>query len=236
MADDINGWVKSADAWIASIGEAGDWSRRTFLDAVMTKRATAIGGSFLDIGCGEGRFVRLLHNTGMQGTGIDPVERLIEEARKRDVNGDYRIGIGEKLEFLDDSFDLTISYLSLIDIEDFRSAIKEMARVTKPGGTLLIANLTSYFTAGKWVRDASGAAVRFELDHYDEERPTREKWSGIDIINWHRPLEAYLSAFLESGLILRHFSEPRPADKRDQKHDRYSRVPGFVVMEWQKPL
>jgi len=235
VTDEVNGWVKSADAWITSMGEAGDWSRRTFLDAIMIARATAIGGSFLDIGCGEGRFVRLLTDRGMQGTGVDPVERLVNEAVKRDIKGDYRVGIGEKLEFPDDRFDLTVSYLALIDIEDFRSAIKEMVRVTKPGGAILIANLTSYFTAGKWVRDASGAAVRFELDHYDEERPTREKWSGIDIINWHRPLEAYLDAFLSQGLILRHFSEPRPEDKRDHKHDRYSRVPGFVVMEWQKP-
>ena len=40
------------------MGEQGDWTRRTFLDAVMIDRATAIGGHFLDVGCGEGRFVQ----------------------------------------------------------------------------------------------------------------------------------------------------------------------------------
>ncbi|MEP3227249.1 MAG: class I SAM-dependent methyltransferase [Parasphingorhabdus sp.] len=236
MTDDVNGWVESADAWIASIGEHGDWTRRTFLDAVMLDRATAIGGHFLDIGCGEGRFVRMLQDRGLTGSGIDPVPNLIETAQKRDPKGDYAIGIGEKLAFDDGSFDLTIAYLSLIDIEDYRTAIAEMERVTKPGGSVLITNLTSFFTAGRWHRSLTGAAKNFQMDGYSQERATREKWAGIDILNWHRPLSAYMDAFLSLGLQLVHFSEPTPPDQNDPKSDRYTRVPGFLVMEWQKPI
>ncbi len=234
MTDDVNGWVQSADAWIASVGEQGDWTRRTFLDAVMLDRGVAIGGRFLDVGCGEGRFVRMLQDRGMSGSGIDPVPSLIETAQKRDPEGDYAIGFGEKLAFDEASFDLTIAYLSLIDIEDYRTAIAEMARVTKPGGSLLIANLTSFFTAGKWSRSLTGAAKSFQMDDYSKERATREKWAGIDILNWHRPLSAYFEAFLGNDLQLTHFSEPTPPPVDDAKHDRYTRVPGFLVMEWKK--
>ena len=45
------------------------------------------------------------------------------------------------------SFDLVVSYLTLIDIADFRLALQEMVRVLQPGGTLLIANLNSFVTA-----------------------------------------------------------------------------------------
>lgn len=235
MVRDINGWADSADAWIATIGETGDWVRRTFLDAAMLQRVKADNGTFLDIGCGEGRFVRLLQDRGWTGVGIDPVARLIEAAQQRDSVGDYRIGEGEQLSFDNDSFDLTVSYLSLIDIEDYRLAIKEMARVTKRGGLLLIANLSSHFTAGKWERGILGAGKRFEMDNYHEERTSREQWQGIDILNWHRPLSAYFAEFLDNGLILRHFAEPTPPDQADPKSDRYTRVPGFVVMEWEKP-
>ncbi|QJB68616.1 class I SAM-dependent methyltransferase [Parasphingorhabdus halotolerans] len=235
VADDLNGWVSSADAWIASIGEDGDWTRRTFLDAAMLGRAKVHEGRFLDIGCGEGRFARKLQEFGFKGVGIDPVDQFIKEAQKRDPDGDYRIGIGEKLTFEDASFDLTISYLSLIDIEDFRAAIKEMTRVTKPGGSILVANLTGHFTAGKWERGEHGDGQKFVIDNYHEERANREVWSGIDVINWHRPMSAYLEAFLTNGLILRHFFEPTPPDQNDPKSDRYTRVPGFVVMEWEKP-
>ncbi len=236
MTDDVNGWVQSAEAWIESIGDHGDWTRRTFLDAVMLDRATAIGGRFLDVGCGEGRFVRMLQERGMSGSGIDPVSSLIAKAQERDPQGDYAIGFGEKLAFEDASYDLTIGYLSLIDIEDFRTAIAEMARVTKPGGCLLIANLTSFFTAGTWNRSLTGAAKSFQMDNYSEERATREKWAGIDILNWHRPLSAYFEAFLGNGLQLTYFSEPTPPDQNDPKSDRYTRVPGFLVMEWKKPI
>lgn len=235
MTGDINGWTDSADAWIASIGKTGDWTRRTLLDPAMLERVNGHSGTFLDIGCGEGRFVRMLQDRGWKAVGIDPVDRLIAEAKRHDPEGDYRIGFGEDLAFDDDSFDLTVSYLSLIDIEDFRASIKEMTRVTKPGGSILVANLTGHFTAGKWERGPDGEHTRFEIDNYHEERATRERWLGIDIVNWHRPLSAYFAEFLANGLILRHFAEPTPPDQSDPKSDRYTRVPGFIVMEWEKP-
>ncbi|WP_430414218.1 class I SAM-dependent methyltransferase [Parasphingorhabdus sp.] len=235
MTGEINGWTDSAEAWIASIGETGDWTRKTVLDAAMLERVNGHSGTFLDIGCGEGRFVRMLQDRGLHGVGIDPVERLIEAAKQHDPKGDYRIGVGEQLAFEDDSFDLTVSYLSLIDIEDFRAAIREMTRVTKFGGSILVANLASHFTAGKWERSADGGGKRFEIDNYHEEGASREQWLGIDVLNWHRPLSAYFSEFLDNGLILKHFSEPVPPDQSDPKSDRYTRVPGFVVMEWEKP-
>lgn len=232
---DAKGWDTSAEAWIASLGEAGDWARQNVLDSVMRERAVAIGGHFLDIGCGEGRFVRMLTEHSMTGIGIDPVERLIAEAAIRDPAGDYRICGGENLTFDDNQFDLTISFLALIDIPDFRAAISEMVRVTKPGGTLLIANLCSHFTAGAWHSSFTRKADHFRIDKYSQERPTHERWAGIDVINWHRPLSAYFSAFLSHGLILRHFAEPLPKGGTSEKHERYTRVPGYVVMEWQKP-
>jgi len=234
MTSDINGWVGSADAWIASIGEAGDWTRRTILDPAMLERANGHSGTCLDIGCGEGRFVRMLKERGWKAVGIDPVERFIAEAKMHDPDGDYRIGLGEDLAFEDESFDLTVSYLSLIDIEGFRAAIKEMTRVTKSGGSILVANLAGHFTAGKWERGPDGEHKRFEIDNYHEERAMREQWLGIDVLNWHRPISAYFAEFLANGLILRHFAEPTPPDQSDPKSDRYTRVPGFVVMEWEK--
>jgi SAM-dependent methyltransferase len=60
-----NGWQSSADAWVADMGESGDFGRRYVLDPVMLPRAVA--GSprnALDVGCGEGRFCRMLKSRG----------------------------------------------------------------------------------------------------------------------------------------------------------------------------
>ncbi len=232
-----NGWTESAEAWIASMGRRGDHGREFILDEAMMERVR--GRSFttaLDVGCGEGRFCRMLQACHLKTTGIDPTEALIRHANERDPQGDYRIGRAEALDFADRSFDLVVSYLSLVDIADIRRAISEMARVLTPGGTLLIANITSFNTAGMpngWTRDQEGEE-RFVIDHYLEERPVWVSWDGIRIENWHRPLSAYMSLLLEQGLELRHFAEPAPRGGDPAKADRYRRVPWFLVMEWRK--
>jgi len=236
-----NGWETSAQAWIDSMGERGergDWGRQHVLDPVMMERVKR--GRFktaIDVGCGEGRFCRMLKEAGVKATGIDPTVPFVELARHRDPGGDYRLGRAEQLAFPDASFDLAVSYITLIDIPDFRAAIREMARVLRPGGALLIANLTGFTSACAdrgWVKEANGEHLHFPVDNYLGERPIWLEWLGIRVENWHRPLAAYMTAFLEAGLTLKFFAEPGPVSGDPVLQDRARRVPWFVVMEWRK--
>ncbi|MFE1597772.1 class I SAM-dependent methyltransferase [Methylobacterium sp. ID0610] len=233
-----NGWDGSAAAWLAEQGEAGDFGRRCVLDGPMLARLRGRGfRAALDIGCGEGRFCRLMRAEGIRAVGIDPTETLLAEARRRDPGGDYRIGRAEDLDVPAGSFDLVVSYLTLIDIADLAGAIAAMVAALRPGGTLLIANLTSFNTAGQpdgWVPDGDGVP-RFRIDHYQEERSYWAEWRGIRIVNWHRPLGTYLGLLLGHGLILRHFSEPVPEAGDPRRIALHRRVPFFHVMEWEKP-
>jgi SAM-dependent methyltransferase len=212
-----DGWEESAVAWIAEMGDRGDFSREFVLDAPMLARATRRPyRAALDVGCGEGRFCRMLRANGIPTVGLDPTRELIARAAERD---------------------LVVSYLSLIDIPDLDAAIAEMVRVLAPGGTLLIANLNGFATAavgGGWTRTPLGGRI-FKIDHYLEERAEWAAWRGIRVQNRHRPLSRYLRALLERGLILRHFDEPAPSGGDAAKADRYRRVPLFLVMEWEKP-
>lgn len=217
MSEDASapsGWAEAAAAWIADIGEQGDYGRACVLDRPMLQRidgrrfATA-----LDVGCGEGRFCRMLQAAGISTVGIDPTEELLRQARRRDPKGDYRTGRAEALGFPDRSFDLVVSYLTLIDIGDIDRAVAEMARVLRPRGTLLIANLTSFATAGAdggWQPDAQGS-LQFCIDHYLDERAEWVSWRGIRVKNWHRPLWRYMTLLLSAGLTLTHFDEPAPS-------------------------
>jgi SAM-dependent methyltransferase len=233
------GWNESAQAWIAALGERGDWGREHVLDPAMLSRVENRGFRFaLDVGCGEGRFCRALRQRGIEAIGIDPTPALVEEARRRDAHGRYQIGKAESLAFEDQMFDLVVSCLTLIDIADFRAAIREMARVLKIGGSLLIANLTSFTSACAaegWIRDEQGRGVHYPVDRYLEEFPQWVAWQGIRIENWHRPLGAYMTELLDQGLALRFFQEPEPTGGDAERVALYRRAPWFVVMEWTKP-
>jgi 2-polyprenyl-3-methyl-5-hydroxy-6-metoxy-1,4-benzoquinol methylase len=119
-----NGWPASANAWIADMGEQGDFGRCYVLDLVMLQRALARAPrTALDVGCGEGRFCRMLKEHGIEVTGVDPTHELIESARARDADTVYLDGTAERLPFHDHTFDLVVSYLSLIDIPNIEEAI-----------------------------------------------------------------------------------------------------------------
>jgi len=230
-----DGWAESARAWIADMGSTGDFARTCVLDRPMLERVA--DGRFttaLDVGCGEGRFCRMLAGRGIKAVGIDPTEALIAEARRREPEGDYRIGRAEKLHLPDASFDLVVSYLTLIDIPDLAPAITEMARVLRPGGSLLIANLTSFNTAAQ---PGFGArlGLRPAVDRYLEEHVDWLSWRGIRVQNWHRPLSTYMALLLGQGLELRHFAEPSPYAGPSARIARYRRAPWFLIMEWRKP-
>ena len=236
--DTSDGWDASADAWMEEQGEEGDYGRRFVLDAPMIERIRSQRfGTALDVGCGEGRFCRIMRNLGLRTVGIDPTEALVHRARQLDPGGDYRVSQAETLDGADGSFDLVVSYLTLIDIPDLARALERMVLSLRPGGTLLIANLTSFSTANMpdgWKAD-EGGQPRFSIDHYLEERAVWVSWRGIRVQNWHRPLGTYMALLLGNGLELRHFSEPAPNGGDPGKADRYRRVPYFHIMEWRKP-
>jgi 2-polyprenyl-3-methyl-5-hydroxy-6-metoxy-1,4-benzoquinol methylase len=74
-----DGWQDSAAAWARMQQGEGDYARSAVLDAPMLALATLHGARrVLDLGCGEGRFCRMLAASGLQPTGIDPTPSLLE--------------------------------------------------------------------------------------------------------------------------------------------------------------
>jgi SAM-dependent methyltransferase len=156
-----DGWDESAAGWLAEVADGGDYGRKFVLDAPMLARIKGRGfKTALDVGCGEGRFCRMLRDENIKTVGIDPTQELLATARELDPDGDYRLGRAEDLDVPANSFDLVVCYLTLIDIAGLSCATERMVNALRPGGTLLIANLTSFSTAGMdgWTKDGDGSA------------------------------------------------------------------------------
>lgn len=99
----------------------------------------------LDVGCGTGRLLAFLHDAwpGMRWTGLDLSPPYLAEARRligRTARVKLIEGAAEKLPFESASLDLIVSSFLLHELpSDVRqSALKEMARVLKPDGLVVI--------------------------------------------------------------------------------------------------
>ncbi|KPK66321.1 MAG: hypothetical protein AMS21_02610 [Gemmatimonas sp. SG8_38_2] len=96
----------------------------------------ARGARVLELGCGTGLILARVAEIAKEAVGIDLSERMAERARDRGL--DVRVGSVCDLPFEDDEFDLTYSFKVLAHVPDIEAAIREAARVTRPGGHLLL--------------------------------------------------------------------------------------------------
>jgi SAM-dependent methyltransferase len=95
------------------------------------------GERVLDVGCGTGaltaELVRLVGPALV--AAVDPSEPFVEAAGSRHPGVDVRHGFAEELPFDDRQFDAALSQLVVHFMADPSIGLREMARVTRPGGT-----------------------------------------------------------------------------------------------------
>lgn len=103
----------------------------------------AAGTRMLDVACGTGCVAREALRRGAAVTGLDPNEGMLAVARRLEPKIDWRDGVAEAIPFEDDSFDAVTCQFGLMFFEDRVQALKEMWRVTKPGGRLVVATWDS---------------------------------------------------------------------------------------------
>lgn len=98
------------------------------------------GMRVLDVGCGPGGLTsELAGRVGAESVAaIDPAEQFVAACRERNPGADVRLGVAEELPWEDDRFDAALSCLVIAFMRDADAGLREMARVTRPGGTLAI--------------------------------------------------------------------------------------------------
>jgi ubiquinone/menaquinone biosynthesis C-methylase UbiE len=118
---------------------------------LVAQRATALCsvGEAADIGCGTGLLATELARQApdLHVTGVDLAAEMLAQAQEHAARMDmagrvtFRLGNGNRLPFEDRSLDLAVSTLSLHHWADPVGVFNEIARVLRPGGAFLIADL-----------------------------------------------------------------------------------------------
>lgn len=108
------------------------------------------GERVLDLAAGTGTSSASLASTGAEVVACDLSEGMIEVGRRRHPEIEFVRGDATALDFEDASFDaVTISY-GLRNVVDTEAALREMRRVTRPGGRMVVCEFSTP-TAG-WFR------------------------------------------------------------------------------------
>lgn len=182
------------------------------------------GRSLLDLGCGEGRYARELTRRGACVTGVDcseyAINVAIEKASETGLDIPFFIRNSNDLSgFQDNSFDIVLCSMMLMDCEDFVGTVSEAARVLKPGGRFIASVLHPCFNGnqdsgiGRMDKGIDRKVVVMDYFRPAEwEQPISKTDPSSTVIWRHRTLEGYVKTFIANGLRIVDLNEPVPDD------------------------
>lgn len=93
-----------------------------------------------DFGCGPGQTAAYLKNLGVEISGMELSEKMLDQARANHPDIPFRKGDMLELEFKDDSIAGIVAFYAIVHFTETQvgTAFREMARVLKPGGIILL--------------------------------------------------------------------------------------------------
>jgi ubiquinone/menaquinone biosynthesis C-methylase UbiE len=118
-------------------GENDPGGYHDLLDELESEYVRRYGASrdVLEVGCGTGLVLSRIAKFARSARGVDLSPGMLEKARARGL--DVVLGSATALPFEDNQFDVTCSFKVLAHVPEIEVALKEMVRVTRPGGIVL---------------------------------------------------------------------------------------------------
>ncbi len=138
---DFGAWAHEYDRWYETpAGRVHDRSHKE--DVLRLLREPKPGDRLLDVGCGTGHWSRFFASRGYRVVGADLSERMIAMAKASAPDGcAFHVADACSLPFAEASFDVATAMSALEFISCVETAVGEMARCTRAGGSILIGTL-----------------------------------------------------------------------------------------------
>lgn len=199
--------------------------------AVLSLLGDVEGQRVLDAGCGPGLYAEHLVAGGAEVVGFDQGPEMVRIAQER--AGDratLRVhDLADPLDWLEDaSFDAAVMALVIHHVDDRVSALKEIHRVLRPEGRLV---LSTHHPTSDWLRRGGS---------YFTETVVEEVWNtGWLVRYWQLPLTTVCTEFAEAGFVIERLVEPLPVPGMAATHPKYHtklmQEPGFINFLLRKP-
>jgi SAM-dependent methyltransferase len=231
-------WTRVAKEWT-------EWARSPGHDAFWAYQKSLINfigrgqDEALEVGCGEGRVSRLLRRLEYRVTASDPVTELVKAAQEADSAHAYTVADAAALPFRNSMFDLIVAYNVLMDVNDVSVTLKEIRRVLRPSGQLVLSIVHPFADHGIFADTGPDSPFVLRGNYFGRQRfEGAENRNGLQMhfAGWSQPLEAYVSALEDAGLAITSLREPLPdlADRQDFL-TQWTRIPLFLWLK-AKPL
>jgi 2-polyprenyl-3-methyl-5-hydroxy-6-metoxy-1,4-benzoquinol methylase len=212
--------------------------------------------TLLDAGCAHGTFSKFYAEKVKEMHAIDPIPMFIEKARKINAkkNLTYHLCAIEKTPFKDGQFDVVTLNDVIEHVQDEKKAIKEMDRVLKNGGTMIItvphSGLFGFLDCDNYVFFTKKyVPIIYKLAYFVKRRQwpkTVEFRKGYDVIHKHYTLKS-LSKFLPKNYTITKVHRggflfnPVVANLKlalstifgDEKFNKYFDTPTHYLSEWE---
>lgn len=185
---EFNEWAR------AGKGESMETGHRPVGEQAIARMNVSPASEILDVGCGSGWAARLLaeRSGGGHVIGIDVSDEMVRVAREQSINlpnVEFQLASAESLPFPDKTFTHAFSMESLYYYADIAKALREIARVLKPGGVFVTV-----------------------VDLYQENVPTHQWIETLKVPVQLLSTAAYRSLFQEAGFV--NVSDGRLLDPR----------------------
>jgi ubiquinone/menaquinone biosynthesis C-methylase UbiE len=207
-------WDNVADWYDQLVGESGsEFHKHVVLPGAARLIGAQPGQKVLDMACGQGVLCRLLAAKGVEMTGVDASAELIRSALRREGSKSihYHVADARQVDFLpENQFDAAACLLAIQNIHPIGPVFAAAGRVLKTGGKLVIVMMHPCFRGPKeteWGWDEKKKVQYRRVDRYLLPRkipivthpgkdPGKYTWS------FHKPIEAYVRALRNAGMLI----------------------------------
>ena len=222
-------WEGNAEAWTTQARAGLDVYRDALNTPAFLAMLPAVDGlDGLDVGCGEGSNTRQVARRGARMSAIDVAPTFVRYARAAEAEDPlgiaYTVGDGMALPFAAGRYDFVTAFMSLMDMPDPGMALREAARVLRPGGFVQFSILHPCFKPRhhKVLRDEYGAVRAVEVGGYFDRtdgwletwwfstlpRAERASVPPFQTPCFNRTLSESVPTIVDVGLVIEAMGEP----------------------------